>query len=129
MTIPLLVWQLIPVILVLLPLLEAVAFAVYWRGSVSNPWLYGVLGVVLAYTVAVASVFVAEKVVPRGGIINGGYFLETPQTKNLSAQKQESPSISLEPFTLGWNGLLFFILVASALGLWGLKALFAKGSP
>jgi hypothetical protein len=124
MRIPILVWQLLPIAIVLLPFFEAVVFAIYWRQSVSSPWLYGLAGVVVAYAIAIGSVFVAEQYSSREGHVVTAYFVETPETKNIPTTKSQDKPLRFAPLTLAWTALLIFIVAVSGVVLWALKFIF-----
>jgi hypothetical protein len=133
MRIPVLAIQLVPIVVLLLPLIEAVGFTAYWRRSVSSPWLYGLLGTLLAYAVAVAVVFAVEKLVPpRSTVIMSAapvWRAEAPKPSQTQAPKvvQSSSVPTFEPLTPGWFGLLATILVLCGFALWALTFAF-RGS-
>lgn len=119
--------QLIPIVVLLLPLLEAVGLTFYWRRSLSSPWVYGVMAVIVAYAIAAGAVFVAEKYFSRKGGTISAYFLETVDSKPVLVQKGEEPTFA--PLTAAWTGLLLFIVIACAVALWGLKHFFRGSGP
>jgi hypothetical protein len=124
MRIPFLIWQLIPIAVVLLPFFEAVVFAIYWRQVVSSPWLYGLAGVVVAYAIAIGSVFIAEQYSSSEGTVVTAYFVETPDTKKIPTTKPQDKPLRFAPLTFAWTALLMFIVIVSGVALWALKSIF-----
>jgi hypothetical protein len=121
-------YQLIPIGMLLLPLLEAVGLTIFWRHSLSRPWAYGVLAVFIAYAVAAGVIFAAEKYCSRKGGTVSAYFLEeTVDSKPVLVQTGDDPTFS--PLTAAWIGLLVVVVIASAVALWGLKYLFKPAGP
>src|SRR5713101_6419070 len=62
-----LLYQLIPIVALLSPFIEVLGLTLYWRRSLSSPWLYGLAGTVVAYAVAGAVMFAVESAKPSGG--------------------------------------------------------------
>jgi hypothetical protein len=130
MRIPVVVFQLIPIVVLLLPLIEAIGLTVYWRRSLSSPWLYGVLGTVLAYAVAAGVVFVSEQYTPRRGTVitsSSPVFRDDGRSPNqVQAPKpaQSDSGPTFEPLTPSWFALLVAVLVLCGLALWGLTFAF-----
>jgi hypothetical protein len=129
MPIPLVVFQLIPIVVLLLPLITAVGLAVYWRSSLSNPWLYGVIGTVLAYAVAAGVVFVVEQYKPIAGsvVTSSSPAMRADGVPTKQAQAKEAATF--EPLTPGWFALLVAIVVLCGFALWGLKFAFRTAAP
>ena len=127
MRLPILFFQLLPFVVLLLPFMEAVGFTLYWRRSLTNPWIYGLVGVLVAYAIAVGAVFAAEKYFSRGGRTPTAYFLETVESKPVLVQRGEEPTFA--PLTVAWSGLLLFVVVACAVALWGLRHFFRQSGP
>lgn len=120
---------------VLLPFLIAVTLTVYWWHSISNPWLYGVIGIVVAYAVAIAVGWVSERYeLSVRGHVGGSYFF-IPDDATLPNQVQSPKSVPrdtgpmFEPLSVSWFGLLIAIVLLCVLALWGLKGLFRIGAP
>ena len=124
MPIRMLIYQVLPIAVLLLPLFEAVAFALYWRRSIPNPWLYGLAGVVVAYAIAAGAVFVSEEYIVPKGVPPAVYSREIVDSKPVVIQRGEEPMFA--PLTRAWTGLLVFIVLASAIALLGLQRLFRE---
>jgi hypothetical protein len=129
MRVPSLVFQLIPILVLLLPLIEAVGFTVYWRRSLSSPWLYGLVGTVVAYAVGLAVVFAVEQLrSPQGTVITSSspVWRDNGQSSGQRASKavQSDNRSTFEPLTPSWYGFLATVVVLCGVALWGLKYLF-----
>jgi hypothetical protein len=128
-----LLYQLIPIVVLLSPFIEVLGLTLYWRRSLSSPWLYGLAGTVVAYTVAGAVMFAVESAKPSGGgtVITSGAAVwrddgRAPPEKPQVAQSQGGPMFA--PLTPSWFALLGAILTLCAVTLWGLRFLF-RSSP
>lgn len=132
---PILVYQLIPIVAVLLPFLLAVTLTVCWRQSLSSPWLYAVLGTVVAYAIAAGIVWASEKYeLNVRGRVGGGYvFFRDDGARPNRAQllKPAPPDVGpmFEPLSLGWFALLITIVILCSFALWGLKFFFRIATP
>lgn len=125
-----LLYQMIPITVLLLPLLEATGFTLIWRRSLSSPWLYWIVGTVAAYAVAAGLVFVQEKIWPPKGTVfvsaaavwrDDGHKPRQEQTPR-TPRTDSGPSFA--PLTSSWFALLATVLVVCGIALWGLKFLF-----
>jgi hypothetical protein len=81
----------------------------FWRGSLSRPWLFGVLGLVGLYLLMAATVTYAFS----GVGITGAVSIE--------------PQPVFDPLTVRYLIFLLGFLVCSAALLWSLRLLLAKG--
>ena len=126
-------YQLIPIAVLLLPFIEAVGLTLYWKRSLSSPWLYGLVGTVVAYGVAAAVMLAVENVKPSGSgtHVTGGAavwrddgraFPDKPKTM----RSESGPMFA--PLTPSWFALLGSIVAVCAVALWGLKFLFRSQS-
>jgi len=123
----LLLFQLVPIVVLLLPLLEVAGLTVYWRRSITSPWLYALIGCIVAYAIAAGVVFATERYSSAGGsIVFRGYFLEKVEPDR-AAKSKEGPTFA--PLTMMWAGFLATILILCAVALWCLKFFFRSGSP
>ena len=129
MPVPLVVFQLIPIVVLLLPLITAVGLAVYWRSSLSSPWLYGVIGTVLAYAVAAGVLFLVEQYKPSAGSVVTSSSPAMRADGVPARQAQAKEAAALEPLTPGWFALLVAIVVFCGFALWGLKFAFRTAAP
>jgi hypothetical protein len=126
-------YQLIPILVLLLPFIEAVGLTLYWRRSLSSPLLYGVVGTVVAYGVALAVMFAVENVKPSGGgtTITSAAAVWRDDGRslpgNLSIRRSES-GLTFAPLTPSWFALLGAIVVLCGISLWGLRFLFRSPS-
>jgi len=124
--------QLIPIVVLLSPFIEVLGLTLYWRRSLSSPWLYGLAGTVVAYVVAGAVMFAVESAKPSGGtVITSGAAVwrddgRAPPEKPQIAQSQGGRMFA--PLTPSWFALLGTILTLCAVALWGLRFLF-RSSP
>jgi len=128
-----LLYQLIPIVVLLSPFIEVVGFTLYWKRSLSSPWLYGLAGTVVAYTVAAAVMFAVENVKPSGGgtVITSGAAVWRDDGRSLPDKPQIAQSESgpmFAPLTPSWFALLGTILVLCAVALWGLRSLFRSSA-
>jgi hypothetical protein len=126
-------YQLIPIAVLLLPLIEAVGLTLYWKRSLSSPWLYGLVGTVVAYGVAAAVMLAVENVKPSGGgtLVAGGAAVWRDEGRPLPDKPQTTRSESgpmFAPLTPSWFALLGAIVALCAVALWGLKFLFRSQS-
>lgn len=135
MRIPVVVFQLIPIFVLLLPLIATVGLTVYWRSSLSSPWLYGVVGTIVAYAVAAGAMFVVEQYKPsRGTVITSSSpamradALSTKQAQPPNAAEVDNTP-TFEPLALSWFALLVAIVVLCGFALWGLKFAFRTTAP
>jgi hypothetical protein len=128
-------YQLIPILVLLLPLLEAAGLAVYWRRSLSNPWLYALAGTVVAYAVAAGVLFASEKYesIARGGVGSGyAVWRDDGQARHQTQSTQISRSDSgpmFAPLTPRWFWLLGAVVLLCGVALWALKFLFRSAAP
>jgi hypothetical protein len=135
MRVPILVFQLIPILVLLLPLIEAVGFAMYWRRSLSSPWVYALVGTVVAYAVGLAVVFAVEQLRPPHGTVITSASPVWRDNGQSSTQVQASKVVrsdnrpTFEPLTPSWYGLLAIVVVLCGLALWGLKHVFRSPAP
>jgi hypothetical protein len=135
MRIPLVLIQLIPIVVLLLPLIEAVGLTVFWRRSLSSPWLYGIVGTLVAYAVAVGAVFVAEQYKPsRGTVITSSspVWRDDARSQNQAQAPKPAPvdnGPTFELLTPSWFALLAAVVVLCGLALWGLKFAFRTSTP
>jgi hypothetical protein len=132
---PIVAYQLIPIVVVLLPLLVAVSLTLYWRHSLSSPWLYALLGTVVAYAVATGIGWVSEKYeLSVRGRVGGGYavFRDDGARANQAQSPTPAPQDSgpmFEPLSTGWFALLVVVVVLCSLALWALKFFFRSAAP
>jgi hypothetical protein len=135
MRIPLALIQLIPIVVLLLPLIEAIGLTVFWRRSLSSPWLYGLVGTLVAYAVAVGAVFVAEQYKPgRGTVITSSspVWRDEAPLQNQAQRSKPAPIDNrpyFEPLTPSWFALLASVVVLCGLALWGLRFAFRSSTP
>src|SRR5688500_895158 len=135
MRLPVALFQLIPIAVLLLPLITTVCLTVYWRSSLSSPWLYGVVGTVLAYAVAAGAIFVIEQYKPSRGtaITSSSPAMRADGISTKQAQAPKAADVAntptFEPLTPSWFALLAAIVVLSGFALWGLKFAFGKAAP
>jgi len=135
MRVPILVYQVVPILVLLVPLIVAVGCTLFWRRSLRNPWLYGFVGMVVSYGVALAVAVVAEQSKPaRGTVITsasptwrGGAPI-SQQTQTPRASETDN-HLTFEPFTPSWYGLLGTVVVLCGLALWGLTFVFRPTNP
>ena len=128
-----LLYQLILIVVLLSPFIEVLGLTLYWRRSLSSPWLYGLAGTVVAYVIAGAVMLAVESAKPSGGgsVITSGAAVwrddgRAPPEKPQITQSQGGPMFS--PLTPSWFALLGAILTLCAVALWGLRFLF-RDSP
>jgi hypothetical protein len=136
MRVPILIYQLVPILVLLLPLIVAVGCTLYWRRSLSNPWLYGLAGVAISYAIGFAVAFAAEQFKPpsRGTVVtsasptwrNGG---QTSQQTQTPKAPETEKHLTFEPFTPSWYGLLGSAVLLCGLALWGLTFAFRITNP
>jgi|SRR5688572_26095847 len=123
-----LLYQLVPIAVLLLPLVETVVLTLYWRRSLSSPWVYGIAGTVLAYAVAVAVMFAVETLKPSGGgtlITKEAPVWRDDGRKLPDAKTVQAPSRpTFAPLTPSWFALLGLILMFCGTALWGLRFFF-----
>src|SRR5437660_9972313 len=62
-----LLYQLVPIVVLLSPFIEVLGLTLYWRLSLSRPWLYGLAGTLVAYAVAGAIMFAVCSAKPSAG--------------------------------------------------------------
>ncbi len=129
-------YQLIPIVVILLPFFEVVGLTVYWRRSLSSSWLFGFMGTVLAYAVTVGVVFTVEKFTPNRGstIITSSAPVwrdegRAPTQVQVPEPRRSGKAPLFEPLTPSWFGLLATILVLCGISLWGLTFLFRRAVP
>jgi len=128
-----LLYQLIPIVVLLSPFIEVLGLTLYWRRSLSSPWLYGLAGTVVAYAVAGAVMLAVESAKPSGGgtVITSGAAVwredgRAPPSKPQITQSQGGPMFA--PLTPSWFALLGTILTLCAVALWGLRYLFRSST-
>jgi hypothetical protein len=126
-------YQLIPIAVLLLPFIETVGLTLYWKRSLSSPWLYGLVGTVVAYGVAAVVMLAVENVQPSGGgtVIASGAAVWRDDGRPLPGKPQTTRSESgpmFAPLTPSWFALLGAIVALCAVALWGLRFLFRSQS-
>lgn len=119
---PIVAYQTLAVLIVLLPLFETIGFTVYWRAALSNYWLYGLTGCVATYVVIGALVFAIENFTTGGITGVSGYFLEQAKP-GLTEPKTQPVFASLETRLLG---LMVLTLVVCGAVLWVLTFAFRR---
>src|SRR5882762_6226449 len=114
--------QLIPIVVLLSPFIEVLGLTLYWKRSLSNPWLYGLAGTVVAYAVARAVMFAVESAKPSGGgtVITSGAAVwrddaRPPPEKPQNAQAQGGARFA--PLTPSGFALLGALLTLCAVAL------------
>jgi hypothetical protein len=131
MRIPIVLIQLIPIVVLLLPLIEAVGLTVFWRRSLSSPWLYGVVGTLVAYAVAVGAVFVVEQYKPSRStvITSSSPVWRDDASSQISKSGPLHSGPTFELLTPSWFALLAAVVGLCGLALWGLKFAFRTSTP
>jgi len=123
------------ILVLLLPLIEAVGFTIYWRRSLSSPWLYGLVGTAVAYAVGLGVAYAAETLSPPRGTNFTSSSAVWRDNGQSSSQAQPPKAVAadnrrlFEPLTPSWYGLLTAVAVLCAAALWGLEYVFRSPSP
>jgi hypothetical protein len=107
----LLLYELIAVLSI--PLVEVTVFTLIWHRSLANPWLFALVGCIVAYAIAAGALLTARKYSESGG------WNFKPGT---TAKPSDGP-------LLLFAGLLATVVVLSGLALWGLRSFFVSSTP
>ena len=115
-----------------MPLVETVGLTLCWKKSLSSPWLFGLIGTVVAYVVAATVMFAVENVKPSdGATVSASAAVWRDDGRELTNKPQSTPVQTgplFAPLTPSWYALLGMILILCAGALWGLRLVFRSPS-
>jgi hypothetical protein len=116
----LLLYQIGPLVVLLLPLIEVAAFTAYWRDALERKWLFAFVGCLAVYAMGAAIFWLVD----RFGPMHTYSAVLVKVEPGMQAQPERSEF--LEPHMLQFFVVVIAILLVGAAVLWGIKCILTK---